>query len=79
MVHSLTEIRAQMPGTTVVKKPNQGNIPFLLRRAGIKRRGLFCLSAFCIQAEVPWRLSDGNPAGASKKVQNIKEDNIPIK
>jgi hypothetical protein len=51
------EIREHMPGTTVVQKLNQG----LSRRLGVLSGG----GPFW----VPWRLSDGNPAEASKKVQ----------
>jgi hypothetical protein len=62
----MNRIRAQMPGTTVVKKLNQG---FSRRLGVLSGGGPFCLPAFGFQAGVPWRLSDGNPAEASKKVQ----------
>jgi hypothetical protein len=62
----MNSIRAIIPGTTVVQKLNQG----LSRRLGVlSGGGPFCLPAFGIQAGVPWRLSDGNPAEANKKVQ----------
>ncbi len=50
-------IRAQMPGTTEAQKLNRG----CPRRLGVLSGG----GPFW----VPWRLSDGNPAEASKKVQ----------
>ncbi len=38
MLPFMNEIRAQLPGTTVVQKLNQGSIPTL---GGFKRRGPF--------------------------------------
>ena len=64
--NSLDGIRVQLPGSTVVQKLNQG----LSRSLGVLScGGPFCLPAFGFQAGVPWRLSDGNPAEANKKVQ----------
>jgi hypothetical protein len=64
------EIRVQMPGTTVLRKLNQGSIPPLggitCLSADRSGGGLFCLPASGIQAGVPF--------WASKKVHNIKED-----
>jgi hypothetical protein len=53
----MNSIRAIISGNTVVQKLNQG----LSRRLGVLSGG----GPFW----VPWRLSDGNPAEANKKVQ----------
>ncbi len=68
----MNSIRAKMPGTTVVQKPNQG---FSRSLGVISCGGPFCLPAFGIQAGVPWRLPR-LMRGPNKKVRKAECDRV---